>query len=137
MPASTVLPCIRCGACVPACPAQLSPQRLHEVLSASDVKSALAYRLTDCTECGACDAVCPSRIPLAQQFHAAKNALRERSTADAARVRFQARNARLAREAEERAEREAERARSASSADAVQAALARARARKRGVDASE
>jgi electron transport complex protein RnfC len=122
-------PCVQCGDCVRACPEQLSPQRLHEQLLAHDILAALSYRLTDCSECGACDAVCPSRIPLMSQFAIAKRTLQLR---DAARERFLARNARLAREAQERARLDATRA-TAASGDAVQAALARARARKRGL----
>ena len=132
---AAVLPCIRCGDCVPVCPARLSPQCLHEALAADDLELAQEYRLADCSECGACDLACPSRIPLLQQFRAAKQSLHERALADAARARFQARTTRLAREGQERAEREAARNRTASSADAVQAALARARARKRAPDA--
>ena len=55
----------------------------------------------------------------------------DRKRADAARARFRAREARLAREAAERAEHEARRS-EAVGLDPVAAALARARARKRG-----
>lgn len=123
------LPCVHCGDCIRTCPEQLSPQRLHELLQVQDIAAALHYRLTECSECGACDAVCPSRIPLMSQFAAAKRTLQQR---DAARERFLARSARLAREAQERAQLDAARA-NAASGDAVQAALARARARKRGL----
>jgi electron transport complex protein RnfB len=55
----------------------------------------------------------------------------DRRRADAARARFRAREARLAREAAERAEHEARRT-EAAGLDPVAAALARAQARKRG-----
>ncbi|WP_292006118.1 4Fe-4S dicluster domain-containing protein [Chiayiivirga sp.] len=140
MPTPAPRPCIRCGDCVDACPIQLAPLRLHERLNADDLAGAIDYRLQDCTECGRCDAACPSRIALSRQFGMARRelGLRAQLLADAgiARERFEARNARLARAAQEQARDEAARVRTASSADAVQAALARARARRRsGEDA--
>lgn len=118
-----------------ACPQGLSPLRLYESLARADDPAATAYRLADCTGCGACDAACPSRLVLAPAFVAARTALAQRERllrdAETARRRFEARNARLARIASERAGAEAQRARDAASPDAVQAALARARARKR------
>jgi electron transport complex protein RnfC len=128
------LPCIRCGDCARACPASLLPQQLHFFLRSGDQTRALQHGLTACIECGCCDLVCPSRLPLAEQFRLGKQAVRERAhaaaLADASRARFEARNARLAREAQERTLREAQHKPSASSA--VQAALERAKARKRG-----
>jgi electron transport complex protein RnfC len=139
MSPSGTLPCIRCGDCNDVCPQQLSPLRLHEHLSLGDERAARAYRLLDCSECGACAAVCPSRIALTESFRAAKleHLRREQllRDADAARTRFLARNARLDRLAAERAEAESHRSQAAASVDAVQAALARARARKRGPEA--
>ena len=127
------LPCIRCGDCAQACPANLLPQQLHLFLRAGDEARALEHGLMACIECGCCDLVCPSQLPLAEQFRLGKHAARERAravaAANAARGRFEARNARLARVAQERAQREAERKPSASSA--VQAALERAKARRR------
>jgi len=66
------LPCIRCGACVEACPANLLP---HELLAAArdgDRTALASFGLAECIECGACDYVCPSRIPLTREFVAAK-----------------------------------------------------------------
>jgi electron transport complex protein RnfC len=130
------LPCIRCGDCASACPARLQPQQLLWHLRAGRLDRAVDAGLYDCIECGCCDLACPSHIPLVAQYRNAKSEHRARSheatAAEAARLRFEARTARLAREAAEREAQPAERARNAASVDAVQAALARARARKSG-----
>lgn len=101
-------PCIRCGACAEACPAQLLPQQLYWHSRSGQVERALNERLLDCIECGCCDVVCPSAIPLVQHFRAAKGEAlakrREREEADAARQRYAARAARKEHERREQAE---------------------------------
>ena len=67
-------PCVRCGACVEACPAGLLPQELLAVARAGDRAGLAALDLGECIECGACDYVCPSRIPLTSVFRRAKAA---------------------------------------------------------------
>jgi electron transport complex protein RnfC len=128
-------PCIDCGACAPRCPQRLQPQRLLARLQAGQFEGARRDGVLDCIDCGACDAVCPSHIALASRFAAARTELRLReqrvAVADVARVRFQARNARLAREQAERTALDAARRDTAATSDAVQAALERARARRR------
>lgn len=138
------LPCIRCGECARVCPAQLLPQQLHWFIGAGNFDRVREHGLFDCIECGCCDLVCPSHIPLVEHYRWAKTELRQRERetqdANAARERFEARQARLARDAAERTEQRAAQQHGAASADAVQAALERARARKRGAaerDASE
>ncbi len=66
------LPCIRCGACVEACPWGLVPTRLHKLIQRGDVTAALAEGLSSCTECGCCSFACPSRIPLADSLRRGK-----------------------------------------------------------------
>jgi electron transport complex protein RnfC len=130
------LPCIRCMACVPVCPARLLPQELHRHIVGRDWKETLALGLFDCIECGCCDQVCPSHIPLVDWYRYAKAELRhlqaEDRRAEAARARFEARKARLAREAEARAARQEARARELARPEAVAEAIARARARREG-----
>ena len=135
-----IQPCIRCGECAPACPADLDPQLLLAALRRDEPSAAQALGLQDCTGCAACDARCPSGIPLAARFTAARDALRQerqrQAFAEISRQRFEARDARLRRREEElAAERQRQRAANAS-AQAVAAALARARA-KRPPDATD
>jgi electron transport complex protein RnfC len=105
-PRGPEMPCIRCGNCSAACPADLLPQQLHWYTMARDFAALETYGLMDCIECGCCDYVCPSQIPLAERFRDMKPALIERLTAsanaDAARARFDARTARLERIERER-----------------------------------
>ncbi|MCC1497238.1 electron transport complex subunit RsxC [Alcanivorax sp. 1008] len=107
---ATEQPCIRCGSCADVCPADLLPQQLYWYAKNQDLERAQQYNLMDCIECGACAYVCPSHIPLVQYYRFAKgevrNALQEQQKADRARVRFEARQQRLA---DEQAEKEARR----------------------------
>jgi len=105
-PRAAEMPCIRCGNCSEVCPAVLLPQQLHWYGLGHDLAALEAYGLMDCIECGCCDYVCPSQIPLAESFRDMKPALTQRlaarDSADAARVRFDARTARLERIESER-----------------------------------
>ena len=127
-------PCTRCGDCARICPARLQPQQLLGHLQDQELDLAQAANLPDCIECGACDLVCPSHIELTTRFRAGKKALQTRAArqraADAARARFEARNARLLRENEERAAQAAARTQRSASADAVAAAIERAKAKR-------
>lgn len=111
-PETAAMPCIRCGACVDVCPAQLLPQQLYWHSRAREFDKAQEYALFDCIECGCCAQVCPSQIPLVQYYRFAKTEIwaeeREKRKADAARERHEARKLRLERE---EAEREAARQR--------------------------
>lgn len=64
--------CIRCGACVDACPEGLDPMRLHKLYGSRRFAEMPAAGLDACTLCGACAFACPSRIPLAQSFSIAR-----------------------------------------------------------------
>ena len=132
------MPCIRCGDCARACPAQLLPQQLLWHARAGSLARAQDQGLFDCIECGCCDLVCPSHIPLTQQFRQTKLAVRigalETQRALAARERHDARRNRLERESAERAERHEARLAGTAGAEAVAAALERARARRASPD---
>lgn len=142
----TALPCIRCGACMDACPASLLPQQLFWHAQADEFDKAEEYDLFDCIECGACAYVCPSNIPLVQYYRYAKSTIRnnaiEKAKAEKARQRHEARQDRLERVKQEKAEkhRKAAEARKKAAAEAgkkddkkaaVQAALARVQAKKK------
>lgn len=105
-PEQPAMPCIRCGACVDACPADLLPQQLYWHARAKEFDKAQDYHLFSCIECGCCSFVCPSRIPLVQYYRYAKNEIwaqeKEKQKAELARQRHQARQERLEREKQER-----------------------------------
>lgn len=77
-----IFPCIKCGACVDACPISLNPSKLG-ILAKAEAYETMAddFHLMDCFECGSCSFVCPSNIPLVQYFRLSKSILRKRKTA--------------------------------------------------------
>lgn len=80
--AKRIYPCIKCGACVDACPLSLNPSMLG-ILAKSEAYDEMAsgYNLMDCFECGSCSYVCPSHIPLVQYFRLSKSMVRKRMIA--------------------------------------------------------
>jgi len=73
-----VYPCIKCGACLDACPINLNPSMLGQLASVRQYEVMESdYHLNDCFECGCCSYVCPSNIPLTQYFRIAKAINRE------------------------------------------------------------
>ena len=89
MSSETFAPCIRCGACVPACPVGLNPMRLHFLSLDSRNDEMQLENISHCLECARCDDVCPSGIPLARTFGAARDVVLEgeRSSFRAAELR--------------------------------------------------
>ena len=145
--------CIRCGLCAQACPASLLPQQLFWFARAKEYDKLEHHNLFDCIECGACSWACPSNIPLVQYYRASKAEVlqlrRDNERAEHSRIRFEARQERLAREeAEKLAKRAArkqaaeQRARDAASGgelqeDPIQAAIDRAKAKKAAQQAGD
>ena len=152
-PPPAALPCIRCGACARACPADLQPFEMYWFSRAKDFGKAQSYHLFDCIECGCCAYVCPSHIPLVDFFRFAKSEIwereRDKASSDQARGRHEFKTFRLEREKQEKAEKFAKAAEkqketattagAAADPDAekkkaiLQAALARAQQAKSGV----
>ncbi|MFZ2627573.1 MAG: electron transport complex subunit RsxC [Rugosibacter sp.] len=122
------MPCIRCGECAKACPADLQPFELYWFSRAKIFGKAQEYHLFDCIECGCCSYVCPSNIPLVDYYRFAKSEIwaheSEKAAADHAREQYEFRQLREAREAQEKAARLA--ARTAAGRAAVTNALATA-----------
>ncbi|MDT3735970.1 MAG: electron transport complex subunit RsxC [Denitratisoma sp.] len=108
-PPGQEMPCIRCGACTRACPAELQPHELYWFSRAKNFGKAQEYHIFDCIECGCCAYVCPSNIRLVDYYRFAKTSMRalerEKNASDAARLRFEFRNFRTEREQKEKAER--------------------------------
>lgn len=137
-PPQAEMPCIRCGECARVCPAILLPQELNWTIRNGLWEDATGLGLADCIECGCCDFVCPSHIPLVDWFRFGKSELQllaiERSQAETARHRFEAREARLVRLKRERKRRIAAKKQALGSAGEKQkniaAAIERSRARK-------
>ena len=77
-----IFPCIKCGACVDACPLSLRPAKMG-LLAKFEAYDEMAadYNLMDCFECGSCSYVCPSNIPLVQYFRLSKSIVRKRQAA--------------------------------------------------------
>jgi electron transport complex protein RnfC len=144
--------CIRCGMCAEACPASLLPQQMFWFAQGKEFEKLEQHNLFDCIECGACSWVCPSHIPLVQYYRASKAEIlqlrRDNEKSEHSRIRFEARQERLAREeAEKEAKRAArkkaaeERAQQAAASggdeDPIQAAIERAKAKKAAQQSGE
>lgn len=122
------MPCIRCGECAKACPADLQPFELYWFSRAKIFGKAQEYHLFDCIECGCCAYVCPSHIPLVDYYRFSKSEIwareREKDAADEARERYEFRLLREEREKQEKAARLA--AKTAAGREKATAALAEA-----------
>ena len=123
------MPCIRCGECAKACPADLQPFEMYWFSRAKIFGKAQEYNLFDCIECGCCAYVCPSRIPLVDYYRFAKSEIWareiEKEAADIARERYEFR---LLREEREKAEKAAKlAAKTAAGREKAAAAVAEAR----------
>lgn len=107
-PAEMVMPCIRCGECMDACPVNLLPQQLYWHARSHEFDKAEKLNLFDCIECGCCSFVCPSHIPLVQYYRFAKGEVKKNKQETLATQRAKERHeAKLAREERIKQEREA------------------------------
>jgi electron transport complex protein RnfC len=64
--------CIRCGACIRACPAGLEPCLINLASEKEMWTQVKAYSAIDCIECGLCNYVCPANRRLTQSIKKAK-----------------------------------------------------------------
>ena len=108
------MPCIRCGECAVACPAELQPMDLYWFARSKNFGKAQERNLFDCIECGACAYVCPSNIQLVDYYRFAKSEIwdaeRAKKSANTARERHEFKQFREERELAEKAARLAARA---------------------------
>jgi electron transport complex protein RnfC len=65
-------PCIRCAACVRACPVGLLPCQINLASERSLWNLTKEYGASDCIECGICNYVCPANRRLLQTIKRAK-----------------------------------------------------------------
>ncbi len=102
----TVLPCIRCGECMDACPVNLLPQQLYWYSRSEEWDKVEQHHVWDCIECGCCSYVCPSNIPLVQYYRYAKSEIKLKKEAEhlaeKAKRRHEQRQARIEKEKQER-----------------------------------
>ncbi len=72
-----VTPCIRCGACVRACPSSLMPFLIEQAALQKERERYHPLRAIACISCGCCSFVCPAKRPLAARITAVKRELKE------------------------------------------------------------
>lgn len=73
-----VRPCIRCGACIGACPAGLSPINIETAYLKGKWDICKGLYASECISCGCCSYVCPAKRELAYHITEAKNMLKKR-----------------------------------------------------------
>jgi len=67
--------CIRCGACLFACPVGLQPFKIEKAAAVRDAAALEALYTAHCMECGCCAYVCPARRELVQAIRVGKAVL--------------------------------------------------------------
>jgi len=114
-------PCIRCGACIRACPVGLVPLEMAAFIRKDNLEGAARLGVGDCIGCGSCSWACPAHIPLVQYFHYANGMLsaqeRERRRHDRTKTLVEAHQLRLEKVAAAKASAQAGRKPGAPRAD--------------------
>ena len=70
--------CIRCGACVEACPMRLVPTMYVAYVKNQMYDELKDYWIENCVECGSCAYGCPANIPIVQYIKVGKAELMKR-----------------------------------------------------------
>ncbi len=68
--------CIKCSACVRACPMSLMPTMITDNIKVNRFEEAKKIGILDCMECGSCAYVCPAKIPIVNYIKFGKTMLR-------------------------------------------------------------
>lgn len=68
------LPCIRCGRCIEACPANICPVLIKDKVR--DFEALKYLHPEKCIECGLCSYICPSKIRIRESVREAKKEIR-------------------------------------------------------------
>ncbi len=68
------LPCIRCGRCIEACPANICPVLIKD--NVRDYETLKYLHPEKCIECGLCSYICPSKIRIRESVREAKKEIR-------------------------------------------------------------
>lgn len=68
------LPCIRCGRCINACPANICPVLIRD--NVHDFEALKFLHPEKCIECGLCSYICPSKIRIRESVREAKKEIR-------------------------------------------------------------
>ena len=71
--------CIRCGACIKACPLELMPTVIEHDYRRGDTEALQQDKVALCMECGSCSYVCPAKRPLLATNRLAKKLIRKRT----------------------------------------------------------
>jgi len=64
--------CLHCGRCNDACPMQLMPSLLSQIIESGKFDMAEQWHVMDCIECGCCSYICPAQRPLVQHMRRGK-----------------------------------------------------------------
>ena len=72
-----VTPCIKCGACIEACPLSLDPVAISKAYKAGEPDTLERLQVDVCMECGCCSYVCPAKRKIVQRNKMAKSMLRD------------------------------------------------------------
>lgn len=76
---SGIEPCIRCGACVDACPMGLEPYLLSTLSRLHRFDEAKKQKIANCIMCGSCSYACPSSRPVLDFIRIGRAAVMEAS----------------------------------------------------------